>query len=44
MLFRFEPTLPADAALLGRFLGESERPSRFERTVAASVRESAEAL
>ena len=36
MQLRFDPVLPADAALLGRFLGESEWPYHFERSVDSS--------
>jgi RimJ/RimL family protein N-acetyltransferase len=36
MQLRFDPVLPADAALLGRFLGSSEWPYHFERSVDAS--------
>lgn len=35
MQLRFDPVLPADAALLGRFLGNNEWPYHFERTVDA---------
>jgi RimJ/RimL family protein N-acetyltransferase len=36
MQLRFDPVSSADAALLGRFLGESEWPYHFERSVDAS--------